>query len=124
MTDSRPLGVSLIAILTGLSGLILIVVGALGTVVVAGLLCPSNGCGSLGGLFSAIGIFVIVIGLVDFLVAYGLWIGNKIAYFLALIFAFFGLIAYGIGGSIIPFAIDLIIFVYLIVSKDARDYFD
>lgn len=110
---SRPIGVSILAVLVGLYGVFLILAGI---VVIAGAAV----LGSLAGyhfaglpLF-AVGAIVFILGVVILAAALGLWHLRLWALVLALIVTFIEVVSYGLAGSILGLAIALIIFVYLL----------
>ena len=100
--QSRPTGVTILAVLVFLVALSLLV-GGLGTIVGVGVL-------GLVGIFDSpnisiflpsltipfvglIGIVLTILGLVGFLLAWGLWTGKSWAWIVAIIFAIIGIIS-------------------------------
>ena len=113
---ARPLGVTIIAIL-GFIGAILGVIGGLmlfsvGTFLTAFL-------GPLGFLGSLAGIAVLIIGIVEFIIAYGLWKMKKWAWLVELIILAIGILlgiaslVMGSLGSIISIVIGALVAYYL-----------
>lgn len=112
---ARPIGVTILAILNALGGIITLLGGA------AAIMVTSTGI--LAGLGVAIGGFMILIGIFQLLVAWGLWTGKKWAWFLALIFGILGvilglmsLVGGGLTG-IVSLLINAIIVYYLFTPK-------
>ena len=68
---NRPLGVSIIAVLVGLQGLVLLL-GAL-VLFVAGPLAGAHAHSVVGGGLVALGVIALLMGLLSFLFAWGLW---------------------------------------------------
>lgn len=113
---SRPLGVAILAVLVGIFGFLLILVGVL---LLAGLTAAHFlGVGSsfagIGGLtFSAI---VLIVGLIILGLALGLWHLRLWALVLTLLFVLFELVNFGLAGAFVSFGFifALILFIYLL----------
>ncbi len=114
---TRPLGVTVLAILIGVFGFLLLVSGAL-------LLVGAHGVALLGlprtlfGLGGPIaGFLALIVGLILLGLALGLWNLRMWAYVLALVFVIFELISFGLGGGVltIGFLFLLFLLVYLLV---------
>jgi hypothetical protein len=110
-TRSRPLGVTILAILAGINGIVGIVLG-----IIASLIIPAAG---------AIGI---VIGLVWFVLAWGLWAAKGWAWIITviiaiitIIFNIFGAIS-GHGEQIISLIIAAVMLYYLF-RPNVKAYF-
>lgn len=101
----RPAGVTVLAILSFIQGIVAIVGGFL----VAAVLASVGGGGPETAAFFAIcsGV-IILIGLIDFILGYGLWILAPWAWTVSVIFAILGLINFPIGTII-----SIIILIYL-----------
>ena len=132
---NRPTGVTVLAVLEILLGLgslgvgfILAVMSAflgslLGSVGVSGTDGVTVSAGLFGGLFAAVGAIIggiiIIIGLVNFAIAYGLFKGLGWAWILSLIFAIisiiFGILMFPIG--IVAIIFDALIIFYLTRSN-------
>jgi hypothetical protein len=117
---TRPLGVTILAILNALGGIVTLLGG------VAAIGVTST------GMFASLGIivggFTIIIGLFQLIIAWGLWTGKKWAWFLALIFGILGVI-FGILGliggglsGIISLLINAII-VYYLLRPEVKAFF-
>jgi len=113
---SRPLGVAILAVLVGLYGFLLIVVGAL---VLAGVAAAHyfgvpTGFAGLGTV--TLGAVVLIVGLIILGLAIGLWHLRMWALVLTLIFVVFELVSYGLAGAFVSlgFILALILFVYLL----------
>jgi len=91
MGGERPGGITVLAILYGLEGLFAL--GAGGLAAAGSSLIPRIG----GGFVAAFGIVMIIIGLIDFVIAYGLWTLQSWARTVAIIFAIIGLLGFPIG---------------------------
>lgn len=97
----RPTGVTILAALAFVQGVIILLVGA-AAITVGGTL---PGLGALpGGILAAFGGLFIVIGLVYFLAGWGLLEGENWAWILSIVLAVLGLFAFPIG-TIISIAI-------------------
>ncbi|MDD1776116.1 MAG: hypothetical protein LUP94_02050 [Candidatus Methanomethylicus sp.] len=114
MTTSRPTGISILAILFGLGGLLWLFLGALITIG-GGLLTFATGF--LGGAVLFVGLIIVAIGLIDLYIAYGLYAGNgwaySVAFFLTIISLIFGLLSLLTGVGLVRLLIDIIIIYYL-----------
>jgi len=137
---NRPTGVTVLAVLEMLLGLgslgvgfILAVMSAflgslLGNVGFSGTEGVTVSAGLFGGLFAAVGAIIggiiIVIGLVNFAIAYGLFKGLGWAWILSLIFAIisiiFGILMFPIG--IVAIIFDALIIFYL-TRSNVKEFF-
>lgn len=120
MATQRPSGVTILVILEVIGGLFELGIGALmfSAAALLGDMMPEDvpGLGGvLTGLFSAIGIVLVIMGLIAFLIAYGLWTGQGWAWILCLIFSIIGIIIgiLSLPGGIIGLIIDIIILYYI-----------
>ncbi|RLE62418.1 MAG: hypothetical protein DRJ47_10720 [Thermoprotei archaeon] len=89
----RPLGVTILAILYGIVGVFLIAVGVFFTAMlsmITGMMPSIAHFMGLMGIFMALILFVI--GILNTVVAWGLWSGMKWAWFLAIILSLIGLL--------------------------------
>ncbi len=121
---SRPTGVTILAILEVLEGLFGILAGlgllAAGAILGTGMFEIPAMLGALAGaLVGALGLMMLVFGIVSFLLAYGLWNGRRWAWTWTLVFAVIGLI-FGVlqmlgspGSGIVQVIISGIIIYYL-----------
>jgi hypothetical protein len=116
LAPSRPLGVAILAVLVGLFGVLLVVAGVLVLAAVTALsvLGVSSSFAGLHGI--ALGVVILVIGLVILGVALGLWHLRMWALVLALIITFLYLVSYALAGDFasLGFIFSLILFVYLL----------
>ncbi|PUA31208.1 MAG: hypothetical protein B9J98_07360, partial [Candidatus Terraquivivens tikiterensis] len=115
MQRERPFGVTILAILEIIGGLILLGTGAsFGVVGMMAGAVPYAGFVLGPIIFTLVAIFVIL-GLLCFVIAYGLWTGKGWAWTVALVLAIidiiFGLIS--LPGGIIGIIINAIIIYYL-----------
>ncbi len=107
ISQARPFGVSLLAVLYVFGGIL----SLLG-------LIPQLGLAALPQRFGTIGtVLVIVEGIANFGIAYGLWNGMKWAWIAAIIFAIIGLL------NIILGTIVSIIILFYLFKKEVKEYF-
>ena len=113
---SRPLGVAILAVLVGIYGFLLILLGAL---VLAGVAATHffglpTGFAGLGTV--ALGAVVLIVGLIILGLALGLWHLRMWALVLTLLFVIFELVSYGLAGAFVSlgFILALVLFVYLL----------
>ena len=123
----RPFGVAIIAVLEALSGILYLLIGifmivggiAFASIIMKEINVPITGF-SLGAIFMAVGVVLIIFGIIALIMAKGLWDGKGWAWTITLILNVIGLI-FGIisliftrsGGGIIPLLINVIIIYYL-----------
>ncbi len=131
--QSRPTGVTILAVLMILVALSLLV-GGLGTIVGVGVL-------GLVGIFDSpnisiflpsltipfvglIGIVLTILGLVGFLLAWGLWTGKSWAWIVAIIFAIIGIISnlLTLPGGIVGLILNGLI-IYYLTRPAVKGYF-
>jgi lysylphosphatidylglycerol synthetase-like protein (DUF2156 family) len=118
MKPQRPTGVSVLAILYLLFGVIALLVGALAASRGSSIL-SSAGYGSLSGLIAIVGGVAVVVGLFGILVGWGMWSGKGWAWWVALILSALGLIgglgslAFGTPSGIVSLVIDGLVIWYL-----------
>ena len=109
--QERPLGVTIIAVLEALGGLVLL---GLGAVLLTFGSFFTLGAGFMIGAFAgALGGLSLIVGLLSFIFAWGIWNGKGWAWTLTLIFTILGLIGALISFNIISLLIDVIILYYL-----------
>jgi hypothetical protein len=119
MKGARPTGITILAVLEILGGLALLLGGA-GLAIVGAVL------GS--GLVAALGGLSVILGLVSFVVAYGLWTGRPWAWTIALVLGginvLLGIVSIASGGygSVFGLLISLII-IYYLTRPHVRVYF-
>jgi lysylphosphatidylglycerol synthetase-like protein (DUF2156 family) len=125
MSTVRPIGVTILAILEILGGLVELGIGGL-LLVAAGFIggiasqvpevpnLPGIG-GLIAGIILFIGIVVVILGVLALIIAWGLWTGQGWAWTLALILAIVSLIfsILSLPGGIIGLLIDILILYYL-----------
>ena len=112
---SRPILVSILAILIGLYGFILFLVGLL--VAVGSTVFSSFGGRTLFGYSGVVGgLLILVVGLIILGLAVGLWHLRAWALILTLLFLVFEMVIYGLQGAFISFGfiVSLLLFVYLL----------
>jgi len=108
-TKVRPTGVTILAILNALSALASIFGGLL-------IITATSVTGIFAGLGAAVGGVVLIIGLIQLVIAWGLWTGKGWAWILGLIFGILGILSGLVSimsGGILTLVINLIIVYYL-----------
>jgi len=122
---SRPILITIIAILEFLLGLLLLVGGIL---LIAGVVSAGDIDPEFADLGNAASIAMIVVGLINLIIAGGFWNGWSIMWYIGLIVngiglivAIYGLITTGIG-SAIPLVIYAVILFYLF-RPGVKDFF-
>ncbi len=108
--SARPTGVTILAILEFIGGIFGLIGGGLSMMLamVAMQYDPS-----LGTVLLIFALIPLLIGIIDFIIGWGLWTLKSWAWLLALIFGIIGLIFGIIGLNIIGIIINLIIVLYL-----------
>ena len=108
----RPLGVTIIAILTAIGGIVFLATGIAGVV-------ASPFVSEFSGLSAATGIISLLLGIAYLVMAYGLWKGKRWAWTITLILSVIGIIlavasiAVGNVGAIVSIIIHGIVIYYL-----------
>ena len=122
---SRPILITIIAILEFLLGLLLLVGGIL---LIAGVVSAGDIDPEFADLGNAASIAMIVVGLINIVIAGGFWNGWSVMWYIGLIVngiglivAIYGLITTGIG-SAIPLVIYAVILFYLF-RPGVKDFF-
>ncbi|KAA0005513.1 MAG: hypothetical protein FE045_05030 [Thermoplasmata archaeon] len=95
MGGEKPTGTVVLTVLYVIEGLFGIAYGAM--LASGGGMMGFAGMGLAGSLLAGIGAIVLIIGLIDFAVAYGLWNLRPWARTVAIIFAIIGLLGFPIG---------------------------
>ena len=113
---SRPLGVAILAVLIGIYGFLIIVLG--------GLLLAGSSLGLIGSPLPAYfgasgviaGLIILIVGLIILGLAVGLYHLRMWALVLTLIFLAFEIVTYGLAGAYVSvgFILGVILFVYLL----------
>ncbi len=128
---SRPLGVTILAVLAGISGILsilggitLMALGPMMTSMIAQQGVPGM-MGVFGGMIIVMGVVVLIVGILDLIVAWGYWTGQGWAWVLGVILGVIGIIM-GIiqitNGGIIGLIINAIILYYLF-QPHVKEYF-
>ena len=124
-TESRPMGVTILAILEVLGGVFSLVTG-ISEFFVAAIIRGLGGYGIPSDVIrmipSVVGTVLIIIGLVSLLLAWGLWTGKGWAWMVALIFAILSIIVSLISFHLIKLVIDAII-VYYLTRPNVKKFF-
>lgn len=130
MATERPFGVTVLAILEIISALFSLGAGALmlmgagffgaimGEILPEAPPLPSLAgflVGLLAGIFLVIGVAMVILGMIYFSIAYGLWTGKGWAWTLCLVFSIIGLIfsILSLPSGIISLIINILILYYL-----------
>ena len=116
----RPSGVTILAVLEALGGLVWLLAGA--GMMMVGALMPLFGVGLpmfLGAIAGLMSLVFLIFGIIAFVLAYGLFTGRGWAWLWSLIFAVIGIILAlfeamsSLGSGILPIIIYLVIIYYL-----------
>lgn len=108
----RPLGVTIIAILTAIGGIVFLVSGISGIV-------AAPFVSDFGGVSVGIGIIFLIMGIAYLVITYGLWKGKRWAWTVTLILSVIGIIlaiasiAVGNVGAIVSIIIHGVVIYYL-----------
>ncbi len=127
---TRPLGVTILAILGFIGGILSVIVGvmflALGPIIMAGFM--SHGAEISAAFISLIiqvgGAFFIGYGIVVIVVSYGLWVGKGWAWWVFLILMILGILLSlpGLPGTIVGIIINAVI-IYYLTRPHVKQYF-
>ena len=116
MTRVRPAGVSILAVLQMLGGVLIFLVG-IAAVSVSGMTSTFGdyGYGYLAGAMGAIGGVILVVGLIGIGLGYGLWKGKKWAWTATLVFSMLGILAslVTLPAGVVSLLIEAVILYYL-----------
>ncbi len=124
MQRERPFGVTVIAILEIIGGLVLIGLGAFFAAVgMAAGVIPFFGL-PISIVYIGLAIILIILGLIAFAIAYGLWTGKGWAWTVALVFSIIGIIIglLNLPGGIINIIINAII-IYYLTRPHVKEFF-
>ncbi|HVP23930.1 MAG TPA: zinc ribbon domain-containing protein [Conexivisphaerales archaeon] len=113
----RPLGVTIIAVLDVLAGLLLILAGGAMFGVRFMLGAYGGPMASRPGLVAAFGVLFVIVGLVTVFLAWGLWNGSTWAWTAALVIAVLSSILHLLTFNIIGLIINVIVIVYLLQAN-------
>jgi hypothetical protein len=119
MAPVRPTGITILAVLSAIGG-ILAILGSLALIGIGGVVGASGG-GLLGGGAVVIGLFILVVGVLELAFAYGAWTLKPWAWtvgvaveVLSLISSALGVVGGGnVSGQILPIVIAVAILYYL-----------
>lgn len=128
---SRPLGVTILAVLAGISGIFSLMGGitlmALGPAISSAMMqqgAPGMS-GFFGGMMAILGVVLLLMGILNLVVAWGYWTGQEWAWVLGVILGIIGVIM-GIiqitQGGIIGLVINAVILYYLF-QPHVKEYF-
>jgi hypothetical protein len=92
MGRARPMGITILAVLAGIGG-VLLLLGGLASVGLGGLAATSSGSAALGGLVAIFGVLFLILGVLYLAFAYGAWTLKPWAWML------------GVAGQIISLAL-------------------
>lgn len=117
LSGTRPLGVSILAVLEGLGGLLSLVIWYLIVVVLSAVaVADPTEQAILNAIVVGSGAMLLVIGIISLLVAYAMWTGNKWGYYLSMFLWILNIIS---GNYILP-----LIFIAYFLRKNVQDFFD
>ena len=121
-SKQRPIGVTIIAVLDGLLGLLMLLAGGafLGFESLMGLY--GGMLGQYHRLFVGVGIVYVLVGLVTIFLAWGIWKGSGWAWSAALVLALISAILHILSFNLLLLAINVIVIVYLF-QPNVRLYF-
>jgi len=117
---TRPTGVTILAVLEALGGMVWLLAGA--GMMMVGALMPIFGVGLpmfLGAIAGLMSVIFLIFGIIAFVLAYGLFSGRGWAWLWSLVFAVIGIILAlfeamsSFGSGILPMIIYLVIVYYL-----------
>ena len=111
----RPLGVTILAILAGLAGVVEIL-GGVAIMALSGA-AAFAGYGILAGLGAALGVLILLLGIITLVYAIGLWKLRGWAWWLAIIVGVISIVVGAITANWISVGINLIIVIYLFVVR-------
>lgn len=115
----RPTGITIIAILGIIVGILAILGGALVVAVAGSGILTSYGMGMFSGFISLFGGIIIIVGLLAIFVSWGMWSGKTWAWYLGVVLyglgVVFGLISLIGGGltGIVSLLIDILLLWYM-----------
>ncbi|MGI0071520.1 MAG: hypothetical protein ACRECT_05585 [Thermoplasmata archaeon] len=118
-TPSRPLGVAILAVLIGIYGFVLFLLGLL-VAVASSVVGSLGGADPLHGLgitdLTVAGIILLIVGLIILGLAVGLWHLRMWALVLTILFLVFEMVVYGLAGQFVTigFILSLVLFLYLL----------
>lgn len=125
MTRVRPAGVTILAILQMLGGVLIFLIG-IAAVSVAGMtsVLSTYGYGYLAGAIGVVGGVIVVIGLIGIGIGFGLWKGMSWAWWGTLIFSVLGVLGslVTLPGGVVGLLIEAAILYYL-TRPGVRQYF-
>lgn len=125
ITRVRPTGVTILAILQMLGGVLVFLLG-IAAVSVAGMTSTLStyGYGYLSGVIGVVGGVIMVIGLIGIVFGYGLWKGMNWAWWATLIFSILGVLGslVALPGGIVGLLIEAAI-IYYLTRPGVRQYF-
>ncbi len=111
----RPLGVTILAVLSGIGGILAILGGlALGAMAGAGGLSGMEGMEGLGPLMAYGSTMAIIMGLINLIIAYGLWNGKSWAWWLTVVFAALNALMSLVSMMIVSLVIAAVIIWYML----------
>ncbi len=130
MAKEVPVLVKVLAVL-GYIGAALMLIGGIAMFVGAGAIASYLSgiipfLGAIGaGLFIVVGIFLVLLAVLYFFIARGLWKGQNWARIVMIVLSFLGVLfaLFGLPATIISLIINLAIALYLLLAKDVKAAF-
>jgi lysylphosphatidylglycerol synthetase-like protein (DUF2156 family) len=119
---SRPVGVTIIAVLDALLGLLMLLSG--GAILGVGTFMGTFGgpMSAVHGLVTGFGVLVFVVGFVTIFLALGIWTGASWAWTAALVIAILSAVLHLLSFNLLLLAINVIVIVYLL-QPNVKLYF-
>ena len=125
----RPTGVTILAVLEAIGGLVWLLAGV--GMMMVGALMPLFGVGLpmfLGAIAGLVSVVFLIFSIIAFVLAYGLFTGKGWAWLWSLVFAVIGIILAlfeamsSLGSGILPMIIYLVI-IYYLTRPHVKDFF-
>jgi len=125
LSSSRPMGVTILAILEALAGLYYLITGVgdfIAAAVIRSLMLAGMPSEIVPMLPRVVGSMLIIFGLLSLLLAWGLWVGKGWARMTALVFAIVAIILSILSFHLIGIIIDALI-IYYLTRPNVKQFF-